>query len=68
MKKFFKIMGIIFLVLAVLLAAGLIYFNLSYPKTDPAPNIKVNASPEKLERGKFCNACCNVRGLPLTRD
>ena len=53
MKKFFKIMGIIFLVLAVLLVAGLIYFNLSFPKTDPAPNIKVNASPENLERGKY---------------
>ncbi|HVO76140.1 MAG TPA: c-type cytochrome [Ignavibacteriaceae bacterium] len=53
MKKFFKITGIVLLVLIVLIGAGLIYFNLSYPKTDPAPNIKINATPEKLERGKY---------------
>jgi mono/diheme cytochrome c family protein len=53
MKRFLKIMGIIVIVLAVLVGAGLIYFNLTYPKVIPAPDIKVNATPDKIARGEY---------------
>jgi mono/diheme cytochrome c family protein len=53
MKKLLKVMGILLIVLVVLAGAGLIYFNLSYPKVSPAPDIKVAATPEKIARGKY---------------
>ncbi len=53
MKRFLKIMGIILLLLIILLAGGLAYFNLTYPKINPAPDIKVTATPEKIARGEY---------------
>lgn len=53
MKRFLKIMGIIFLLLIILLAGGLTYFNLTYPKINAAPDIKVNATPAKIARGEY---------------
>lgn len=53
MKKFFKIAGIVVGSIAILLIAGLIYFNSVYPKAEPVPAIKVAASPERLARGEY---------------
>ncbi len=53
MKKFFKILGMIAGSIVVLKIIGLVYFNLSFPKAEPVPNIKVTATPERIERGEY---------------
>jgi len=53
MKKFLKILGIVGIVLAVVLAGGFIYFNSSFPKVEPAKNITVEITKARLERGKY---------------
>jgi mono/diheme cytochrome c family protein len=53
MKVLFKILGIILVVIVIIAAAGLIYFNSTYPKVSPARNIKVQYTSEKIERGRY---------------
>jgi mono/diheme cytochrome c family protein len=53
MKKFLKIFGGIVLALVVLIGAGLLYFISAYPKIDPAADIKIELTPEKIARGKY---------------
>ncbi len=53
MKRFFKILGMIVGGIVILLVAGLVYFNMSFPKAEPVPNIKVGATPERLARGEY---------------
>jgi len=70
MKKLFKILGIIAGVVVVILIAGYIYFNAVYPNVDPPKNIKVEITPERIERGKYlanhvaaCIDCHSERDL-----
>lgn len=53
MKKLIKIGAMVIGGLAVLLISGSVYFNLTYPKDIPVTNIKVVATPERIERGKY---------------
>ncbi len=53
MKKFLKIFGGIVLALLVLIGAGLIYFVFSYPKSEPASNIKIELTTERIKRGEY---------------
>jgi mono/diheme cytochrome c family protein len=53
MKKFLKILGILVLILIVGVIAGIIYFNSKYPDVDPAPEITVISTPEKIARGEY---------------
>lgn len=53
MKGFLKYFGIAVVVAAVILAAGFIYFNSVYPDVEPAKDIKIELTPERLERGKY---------------
>jgi len=53
MKKLFKILGIVVGVIVVLIIAGYIYFNASFPNVDPPENIKVEVTPERLVRGEY---------------
>jgi hypothetical protein len=53
MKKFFKVLTFILGGVAFLIIAFLIYFNSSFPKVDPAPQIKVDITPARLERGEY---------------
>lgn len=53
MKKFIKIVGSILVIIIFAIVAGLIYFNSSYPKVDPPPNIKVELTPTRLVRGEY---------------
>lgn len=53
MKTILKAIG---LLLGVLIVAGLgwlIYFNSTHPKVAPAKDIHIEATPERLERGKY---------------
>lgn len=53
MKKFLKITGIIVLIIAVIVAGALIYFNSKYPDVPAAGQITVKLSPERLQRGTY---------------
>jgi mono/diheme cytochrome c family protein len=50
MKKF--ILSLVFIVV-VLIAGGLVYLKTAYPKVDPASDLKVELTPEKIERGRY---------------
>ncbi len=52
MKKFLKIFGGIVLALILIVGAGLIYFFTSFPKVGTAPNLTIDATPEKIERSR----------------
>jgi mono/diheme cytochrome c family protein len=53
MKKFLKILGIAGAVIVVLLLAGFVYFNIAFPDVDLAPDIKVELTADRIERGKY---------------
>jgi len=53
MKKLFKILGILLLVLLVAFAAFYIYMLNAFPKIAPAETMKIEATPQRLERGKY---------------
>jgi mono/diheme cytochrome c family protein len=53
MKKLLKILGIAALIIAVVIIAGLIYFNAKYPDVSPPSNIKVVSTAEKIDRGEY---------------
>ena len=48
-----KIIGIILGLLIVIVLAGVLWFNMTYPKDGPVQNIRVDASPERIERGRY---------------
>ncbi len=53
MKKLLKVSGIIVSVIIIGLIVALIYFNSTYPKVSPPPNIKIISTPEKIARGEY---------------
>jgi len=53
MKLALKILGILLLVVIVVAAGGLAYLFTAYPKAGPAPDVTIEATPERLERGKY---------------
>ena len=53
MKKLIKIGAILLGVIAVILISGSVYFNATYPKVVPAPDVKVQPTAERIERGKY---------------
>jgi mono/diheme cytochrome c family protein len=53
MKKFLKILGIVVLVIIVVIAGALIYFNASYPDVPPAEQITVEVTPARFARGAY---------------
>ncbi len=69
MKKLLKVLGIVFLVLVIVLVGGFIYFNSTYPKVEAAPNLKVELTPERIERGKYlANNVSSCIDCHSTRD
>ena len=53
MKKLIKIGAIVLGVIAVLVISGSVYFNTTYPKAIPVPNVKVQPTAERIERGRY---------------
>ena len=51
--KLFKIAVYLLTGIVIIVAAGLIYFNLTYPKFEPPANIKIKVTNDKIERGKY---------------
>lgn len=53
MKTFFKVVGVIVLAVAALAAIGVSYLALRKPAQRPALAVKVDATPERVARGKY---------------
>ncbi len=53
MKKLLKIVGGIFAVILFVALAGVTYLQVALPDVGDAPDLKINATPEVLARGKY---------------
>jgi mono/diheme cytochrome c family protein len=53
MKKLFKVLGILIVIVLVLAGAGVLYLQLAFPKMKPAGELTIEATPQRLERGKY---------------
>jgi mono/diheme cytochrome c family protein len=60
MKKVFKVFGVIILLLAVLITGAILYIKFALPDVGEAPTLTVDATPERIERGKYLANSVNV--------
>ncbi len=51
--KLLKILGVLVLVLVVVVAGALTYVSTALPDVGPPPDLKVEITPERLERGEY---------------
>lgn len=80
MKTLFKILSRLLFVLVALIGALVLYLNLAFPKVGPAPDLHVDSSPARIQRGDYlshhvanCFAChtprdYSVYGMPPVSD
>jgi cytochrome c2 len=69
MKKVFKVLGVILLLLVVLVAGAILYIKFALPDVGEAPVLTVEATPERIERGKYlANAVTVCMDCHSTRD
>ena len=68
MRTLLKIVAALVVLLLVVAASGYAYMMTAYPKVSPAAEVKFDASPERLARGKYlsdhvsgCTACHSQR-------
>ncbi len=72
MKKIFKITGIILLLFIAIIAGAGIYLNTALPNVGDAPDIHIEQTPERIERGRYlahhvavCMDCHSTRDWSL---
>ncbi len=70
MKKLFKILGVLLIILVLFAAGGFIYLQAAFPKVSAAPELTIEPTPERIERGKylansfaFCIDCHSTRDV-----
>jgi hypothetical protein len=69
MKKLFKILGILLLFIIVLGIGAFTYIKVHYPVVKPAPDLKIIANPEMIERGRYlANGFAGCMDCHSTRD
>lgn len=80
MKIFLRILAILVIIFAVAVISLLIYVKSAFPKVGPPPDLKVEITPERVQRGKYlahhvavCIDCHSTRdwtkfGGPLVED
>ncbi|HYC84814.1 MAG TPA: c-type cytochrome [Chryseosolibacter sp.] len=69
MKKFLKIAGIVLLVILVAIAGLITYVKTALPNVGDPPELKVEATPEMIERGKYlANSVAGCTDCHSTRD
>jgi mono/diheme cytochrome c family protein len=69
LKKLLKIVGTLVGVLVILILAFVVYFNAKYPDVDPAPDIRVERTPERIARGEYlANSVAVCIDCHSTRD
>lgn len=52
-KRFLKFLKYLFLTIVVLIIGGYIYFNLTYPVTQPATTVEIYPTQQRVDRGKY---------------
>lgn len=60
MKKVFKVLGYLVLVLVIVVAGLLTYVKVALPNVGPASEMKVAMTPENIERGRYLANCVTV--------
>lgn len=72
MKKFLKILGIVLGIIIVGVAGVMAYIKLALPDVGPAPDLKVEVTPERVKRGEYlanhvnvCMDCHSTRDYSL---
>ena len=72
MKKFLKITGIIVLLLVAIIAGAIGYVKIALPDTGDAPELTVERTPQRIERGRYlannvavCMDCHSTRRWDL---
>lgn len=60
MKKMLKWLGIIIILLIVIVSAGLGYIMYALPDVGDAPDLKVELTPERVQRGDYLANCVTV--------
>ncbi|MBL7939256.1 MAG: c-type cytochrome [Flavobacteriales bacterium] len=69
MKKLLKVIGLLLLVIVVLAVGGITYITQALPDIDVPTDLKVEATPERLERGAYlANSVCVCMDCHSTRD
>lgn len=53
MKKLFKVLGILLIIVVIAAAGGYLYLTKAYPKVSAAPDIKIEPTQERIERGRY---------------
>lgn len=72
MKKVFKFLGIIFVILLLVVIGAATYVKTALPNVGPPPDLKVEITPERVERGEYlanhvmlCMDCHGERDFSL---
>lgn len=72
MKKIFKILGGFLLIIVIALAFGAFYLKTMLPNVDPAPEITIETTPARIQRGEYlanhvtiCMDCHSTRAQDL---
>lgn len=60
MIKLFKWLGIIVLILAIVIIGGIGFIKFAKPDVGDAPDIKVEATPERVARGEYMANCVTL--------
>ncbi len=60
MKKILKILGILLILFVLVIAGALTYIKAALPDVGEAPELKVEATPERIARGKYLANAVNV--------
>lgn len=69
MKKVFKWLGILILILVILIFGGVTYMNMALPNVGDAPELKVEMTPERIARGNYlANSVTVCMDCHSTRD
>lgn len=72
MKKIFKVFAYFLGALVVLIVSGVAFVNFTYPKVNPAPELTIDHSPDRVARGSYlanhvtvCVDCHSTRDFSL---
>lgn len=69
MKKFLRILGILVLVLLIVIVGAITYITQALPNIDAPTDLKVEVTPERVERGAYlANSVCVCMDCHSTRD
>ena len=69
MKRFIKVLGALLVLLAVVVGAGLLYITKALPDVDAPTDLKVELTPERIDRGRYlANSVCVCMDCHAQRD